>query len=86
MPGVTTEREDWAFDGRHYMVTLASTPDTMDLELDDVAPSPSRGLVLMASRDDESGAITLRTFTSEPLALELLERFVGEAQRQLPPE
>ncbi len=42
---------------------LASAPDSMDLELDDIAPEPCRGLVMMASRSDDSGHMTVRVFS-----------------------
>ena len=69
---------------RYYMVTLASTPDTMDLELEDVGPGVSRGLLLLASRNDQSGQL-VRVWTNDPLPIELLEEFMAEAQRCLPP-
>jgi hypothetical protein len=33
------EVDGWRHGGRDFNVVLASTPDTMDLELDDVAPA-----------------------------------------------
>jgi hypothetical protein len=80
-----SEAERWHFGDRFYLLTLASTPDSMDLELDDVGPGSGRGTVLIASRDDETGAMTLRSFTDEPLAIELVEAFLAEERRTLPP-
>lgn len=79
------ERERWHVGGRYYMVTLASPPDTMDLELEDVGPGVSRGIVVLASRNDQSGQIIVRVWTNDPLPIELLEKFMAEAQRCLPP-
>jgi len=79
------EREQWQACGRYYVATLASAPDSMDLELDDVGPGAGRGLVLLASRDDKSGAITIQVFSSDALPLPLVERFISEARRCLPP-
>ena len=77
-------REEWHYGDRYYGVTLASTPDSMDLELDDLGPPPARGTVLIALCDDETQMLTLRTFTDGPLALDLVERFVHLAREQLP--
>ena len=79
------ERERWHVGGRHYLVTMASTPDTMDLELEDVGPRAGRGLVLVASRNDGTAAVTVRGFSSEPLPLALVEQFLAEARHRLPP-
>ena len=79
------ERERWHIGGRHYLLTLASTPDSMELDVDDVGPGVGRGLILIASRDDASGEMTLRTFTSDPLPLQLVEKVADEARGCLPP-
>ena len=82
---VTDSREDWHYGGRHYLLTLASTQDSMDLELDLVGDaSGDQRPVLLASCDDESQDLTLSVFTSEPLPLDLIERFIGEARTSLP--
>jgi hypothetical protein len=76
--------ERWHFGDRFYAITLASAPDSMDLELDD----PERfeqGPLMLASRDDETGDLTVRVFTDERLPLALLEQFVSEARLRLPP-
>ena len=73
------------FGDRFYGVTLASSPESMDLELEDFGPPPGRGLVMLASYDDDSAALAVRTFTNEPLPLELVEHFIGVARQQLPP-
>jgi hypothetical protein len=52
-------------------------------ELEDVAPTPGKGLVLEAFRDDTAGTLTIRAFTDEPLALTLVQRFITEAARDL---
>jgi len=57
----------------------------MDLELDDVGPSVGRGPILVACRDDESGAIAVRSLTDSWLPVELVEAFVAEAKHRLPP-
>lgn len=42
---VTNAREEWHYGGRYYLPTLASTPDSMDLELDVVGdPSDAQAL------------------------------------------
>ncbi|MEO7570874.1 MAG: hypothetical protein ABIX10_00400 [Acidimicrobiales bacterium] len=82
---MTDAREEWHYDGRHYLLTLVSTQESMDLELDAVGDaSGAQGPVLLASCDDETQALTLSSFTDEPLPLDLLERFIAEARRVLP--
>jgi hypothetical protein len=80
--------EGWHFGGRWYMTTLASdvhTRDGMGLELDDVAPAPGRGTVLEAFHDDTTGEVTFTAHVTEPLPFELVEQFLAEARRRLPP-
>jgi hypothetical protein len=77
--------QDWHFGGRYYGVRLASAPDSMDLELDHLGPAPEQGTVMIVSRDDNSGDMTVRVFTDQPLPLVLVEQFVSEARRRLPP-
>jgi hypothetical protein len=78
------EVERWHVGDRYYGITLASTPSSMNLELDDLGPGPGRGLVAMASCDDDSGKLMMRFFTESSLPMALLEQFVDEAQRRLP--
>jgi hypothetical protein len=47
----------WCFDGRHYCVTLVSTPVSMDLELDEVGGTTASP-ILIASFDDHGEAMT----------------------------
>lgn len=77
-------RQRWHFAGRYYLVTLASSRETMDLELDDVGPSLGRGPTLYASCADDSGAITIRALRCDPLPIELVEEFLTEARLRLP--
>lgn len=85
VPSGGLDRERWHFGGRYYALTLASTPETLDLELDDIGPDAGLGRVLIASTDGETGMTTLRCFTDAPLPVELLEAFLDEARRTLPP-
>lgn len=82
------ESERWQFGGRWYAVTMASdvgARDGMGLELDDVAPAPGRGVALEAFHHDQTGEMTFTAFTNEPLPLDLVEQFVEQARRVLPP-
>ncbi len=79
------EVERWHFGGRYYGVTMASTPDTMDLELDDLGPAPSHGLVIAASMSDATGDVTVRVFSEMPLPIALVQQFLSEAECRLPP-
>jgi hypothetical protein len=81
----TPESDKWFFAGRWYAATVASDAmrDGLGLELDDIAPSPGRGLVLEAFRSDTTGETSFTALTTEPLPLDLVERFVGEARRVL---
>jgi hypothetical protein len=89
---VTDTPEDWHYDDRYFLVTLASTPTSMDLELNEVGSAEAaarrkkgtQGPILLASCDDDSQGLTLSVFTTRPLPLELVERFVTEARRRLP--
>jgi len=54
------------------MVTLASTPDSLDLELDDVGPAVGRGTIAVASRPDGGDVISVRPFSDEALPIEVL--------------
>jgi hypothetical protein len=81
---VTETRDEWHYGGRYYLLTLASTQDSMDLELDVVGDaSGAQGPALLASCDDGSEDITLSVLTAEALPIELVERFLGEARRLL---
>jgi hypothetical protein len=57
----------------------------MGLELDDVAPAPGRGTVLEAFHDDTTGELTFTAYVTDPLPLDLVEQFIVEARRRLPP-
>ncbi|GAA3600919.1 hypothetical protein GCM10022223_15740 [Kineosporia mesophila] len=86
MSRVKSESSAWHFGDRYYSVVMASDVgdrDGIGLELEDVAPAPGRGLVMEVFRDDDSGMSTLRCFTSDPLPLELVERFLAQAQESL---
>ena len=92
MAGVsdTTERDRWHVDDRWYAVTMTSVVshlnrDGMALELEDVGPSPGRGLVLEAFYDDDTGHMSLTSSTTEPLPIPLVEAFIAEVRRRLPP-
>jgi hypothetical protein len=79
--------ERWEFDGRHYLITVfddtSATREGLGWELEDVAPTPGRGNVLEAFRDDNTGALTVTALTDQPLPLALVQRFVTEAERDL---
>jgi len=82
------ESERWHFGGRWYATTLSGSlanPDGMVLELEDVAPAPGRGIVLAAIHDDVSGEMAFISYLTEPLPFELVEQFIAEARRLLPP-
>lgn len=82
---MTDPREEWHYGDRHYLLTLVSTQESMDLELDAVGDaSGAQGPVLLASCDDETQELTVAVYTDEPLPLDLLERFIAEARRLLP--
>jgi hypothetical protein len=85
----TTERDQWHFDDRWYDVTIAGVScldrDGMAFELDDIGPSPGRGLVLEAFRDGATGNMTFTSRTTEPLPFRLVEAFIAEARRTLSP-
>lgn len=57
----------------------------MDLELDDLGPAPGRGTVMIASRDDDTGELTVTVLTDEALPLSLVEQFLREAREGLAP-
>jgi len=80
--------ERWYYGGRWYTTTLASSVtnrDGMGLELDDIAPAPGRGPVVEAFHDDTTGEWTFISHITEPLPLDLIEQFIAEARRRLPP-
>lgn len=82
-PRIADQGPGWHIGDRYYGVTLASTPDSTDLELDDLGPGVGRGTVAIASKPDVSKRIYLRLFSEDPLPIELLERFAVEAHRRL---
>ncbi len=79
------EVERWSFGDRYYGVALASAPDSMVLELDDLGPGLARGLVMAASLSDSTGSMTVRVFTDAALPASLVQQFLSEAQVRLPP-
>jgi hypothetical protein len=80
---MTAEADRWHIGDRHYGVTAASTPDSFDLELEDLGPGTGRGFIAIASMSDGIEAVTLRVLIDHPLPLELLERFIAEARLRL---
>ena len=85
----TTDRDRWHFDDRWYDVTIAGVSyrdrDGMALELDDIGPSPGRGLVLESFRDGDTGNMTFTSCTTEQLPFRLVEAFIAQARRTLSP-
>jgi hypothetical protein len=78
----------WHFGGRYYAVTRFSDVATRDgygWELADVGPAPARGQVLEAFWDDTTGEFTFWCGSSEPLPFALVEHFVAEARKGVPP-
>ena len=80
---MASESQRWQIRDRHYGVTVASTPDSFDLELDDLGPGVGRGPVAIASMPDGSKNINVRVFTDGALPIEVIEEFVAEARRRL---
>lgn len=80
---MATEAERWHIGDRYYGVTRASTPDSLDLELEDLGPGTGRGFVAIASMPDGSEAVTVQVVVDHPLPLELLEQFIAEARLRL---
>lgn len=76
----------WEYGGRYYVVwkvTGGGTPDTLGWELEDVGPSPGRGIVLEAFHEDASGEFAFTAYTDRPLPFALVHRFVVEAAREI---
>lgn len=71
-------KDEWHYDGRYYLLTTGTEPDAYYWELEDAAPTPGRGIVLMARRADADGSVTVSTYTEDPLPIELVHRFVSE--------
>ncbi|WP_037304022.1 hypothetical protein [Amycolatopsis orientalis] len=71
----------WEYDGRHYLINRWSDSSRYGFgwELEDVAPTPGKGVVLNAYLDGTSGTALFRADTDEPLPLALVERFIAEA-------
>src|SRR4051794_34011891 len=82
----SSDIERWHVGGRYYSVTLATSPDAIDLELDDLGPGVGRGPVAIASQPDETDEISVSVVTVDALPVELLEQFLGEARRILVPD
>lgn len=51
------------------------------VELDDVAPAPGRGLVMVAHRNDSTAEYTFVCYAAGRLPLAVVERFVAKARR-----
>lgn len=80
---MASESQRWHIGDRYYGVTVASTPDSFDLELDDLGPGVGRGTVAIASMPDDSREINVRVFTDGALPIEVVEQFVAEVRRRL---
>lgn len=79
---------EWRFGGRYYAVQPFSdiaTRDGFGFELEDVAPAPGRGMVIEAFWDDSTSDFTFTAHTHEPLPFGLVEKFIAEARRGVPP-
>lgn len=80
---MTSEAERWHLGGRYYGLTVASTPDSFDLELEEMGPEGERETIAVASMPDGGDAISLRVFSDESMPLEVMERFTAAARRRL---
>lgn len=80
---MTSEAERWHIGGRYYGVTATSTPDSFDLELDDLGPDLGRGIVAIASVRDGTDSIGVRLYAEHELPIEVVEQFLAEARRLL---
>lgn len=75
--------ERWHIGDRFYGVTAAGTPDSFDLELEDLGPGVGRGLVALASMADGARSISLTVYDDRTLPIEVVEQFIAEARRSL---
>jgi hypothetical protein len=77
----------WEFDGRQFEVVMASDLDRdgMALELTDLADESGVGPVLEAFWHDSEPGSDFIVHRSTVLPLPVIERFVEEARRRLPP-
>ena len=76
-------QDRWHFDDRWYLITAFSevgSRDRFGLELEDVAPSPGKGVVLSAFYDDSTSRISISSKTADPLPLDLVEQFLEEVR------
>jgi phosphopentomutase len=76
----------WEYRGRVYLVwkvTDVNNRDGVGWELEDVGPSPGRGIVLEVFKDDAEGGFMFTAFTDHPLPFELVHRFVAESAREI---
>lgn len=80
---VTSEADKWHIGDRYYGLTVASSPDSLDLELEDLGPGTGRGFVAIASKPDGSDNIAVQVFADQSLPIELLEGFITEARLRL---
>lgn len=78
---MTEQRDEWLIEGRWYQPTIASDPEGLAVELDDVAPAPGRGLVMDAHRNDSTVEYTFACYAADRLPLAVVERFIAEARR-----
>lgn len=78
-------KDEWHYGGRYYLLTQYTDPESIGWELEDVAPTPGRGEVLDAKLHDDDGSLTVRVWTSDPLPIELVHRFVTEAREHFAP-
>jgi len=80
--------QGWEYEGRHFSVTAFSDVSKRDgygWELEDVGPAPGRGVVCEAFLDDSTGQFTFTALTTDPLPFALIEGFVMEAAKDIPP-
>jgi hypothetical protein len=78
---VADQRDDWLIEGRWYSPGIASDPDGLAVELEDVGPAPGRGVVMDAHRHATTGEYTFAYYAEDRLPLAVVERFISEARR-----
>ncbi len=69
-------KDEWHYGGRYYHLLNVSGQD-YSWELEEVAPTPSRGTVLSTNLTDD-GEFTFEAHTTDPLPMALVHRFVTE--------
>lgn len=80
---MSSEAERWHIGGRYYGVTVASTPDSLHLELDDLGPGVGRGTIAIASKPDGSSTINVRVFAEWSVPIDVVDQFLSEPRRRL---